>query len=164
MLDKKIEKALNDQINEELFSSYLYLAMSAWFEDQNWRGFARWMALQSQEEYGHAMKIYHFVLERGGKVELKAIAEPKKEWKSVLNAFEEALAHEEHITKCINDLTDLAIKTKDHATAIFLQWFVTEQVEEEANATEMIGKLQLVKDASGGLFMIDKEAGARAAG
>lgn len=163
MLDKKIEKALNEQINEELYASYLYLSMSAWFEEQNWGGFARWMALQSQEEYGHAMKIYRYIVERGGRVELGAIKEPKKEWKSVLNVFEEALAHEEHVTKRINDLTDMAIKAKDHASNIFLQWFVTEQVEEEDNANQMIAKLKLVKDNTGGLFILDREAGARAA-
>jgi len=161
MIDKKIEKALNDQINEELFSSYLYLSMAAYFEDQNWHGFAKWMSLQSKEEYGHGMKIYQYIIERGGRVDLKAIAEPKKEWKGVLNVFEEALAHEEHITKCIYDLTDLAIQSKDHATAGFLQWYVKEQVEEEANATDMVAKLKLVKDAAAGLFILDKEAGAR---
>lgn len=162
MIDQKIEKVLNAQINEEMFSSYLYLSMSAYFEDQNWHGFANWMAKQSQEEYGHAMKIYHYIVERGGRVELKALAEPKKEWKSVVNVFEEALAHEIHITKCIHDITDQAIKAKDHATAGFMQWFVKEQVEEEANATEMVAKLKLVKDAPAGLFIMDKEAGSRA--
>ncbi len=161
MIDKKIEKALNDQINEEMFSSYLYLSMSAWFEDQNWHGFAKWMALQSQEEYGHSMKLYHYIIERGGRVDLKAIAEPKKEWTSVLNAFEEALAHEIHITKCIHNLTEASILAKDYATQGFLGWFVKEQVEEEANATDMVAKLKLVKDAPAGLFILDKEAGAR---
>jgi len=161
MINDKIEKALNAQINEELFSSYLYLSMSAWFENQNWRGFANWMKKQSQEEYGHAMKIYGYIIERGGAVKLDAIKKPALEFKNPLKAFEEALKHEEHITKCINDLTDLAIAEKDHATQIFLQWFVSEQVEEEANATEMVEKLKLIKDAPGGLFIMDKEAGGR---
>ena len=162
MLDKKIEKALNDQINEEIYSSYLYLSMSAYLEDKNWKGFAKWMAAQSREEYGHAMKLFGYIVERGGKVELKAIAEPKKEWTTILNVFEEALAHEIHITKCIYDLTELSIVAKDYATQGILGWFVKEQVEEEASATEMVGKLKLVNEAPSGLFILDHEAGARA--
>jgi len=161
MIEKAMLKALNEQINEELFSSYLYLSMSAWFEGQNWKGFAKWMAIQSKEEYGHAMKIYKYILERGGEIDLKAIAVPQKEWKSPLAAFEDAYKHEQHITDCINKLTDLAVKNKDHATNIFLHWFVGEQVEEEANATEMVEKLKLVGDFKGGLFMLDHEAGSR---
>lgn len=162
MLSKKMEKALNGQINAEMYSSYLYLAMSAYFESTGLGGFSRWMQAQAQEELTHAMKFYHFVNERGGRVMLEAIEAPTSKWKSPLAVFQATYAHEQKVTGLINGLADLAVKEKDHATNSFLQWFVTEQVEEEATAGDIVNKLKLVSDAPGGLFLIDRELGARA--
>lgn len=161
MMVKKVQDAFNAQINEEIFSSYLYLAMSAWFESGNLAGFAKWMRIQSQEENAHAMKFFSHIIERGGKVALKAIAEPASIWKTPLEAFEAALAHEKHISARIDDLMNLAIVQKDHASASFLKWFVDEQVEEESHADAVVQKLRLAKDATGALFMIDRELAAR---
>ncbi|MGE5294594.1 MAG: ferritin [Solirubrobacterales bacterium] len=161
MLNEKMEKALNDQINEELYSSYLYLAMSAWFESQNLPGCAAWMAVQAREENGHAMKLFKFINERRGRVVLAAIQEPPKEWKSPLAAFEASLNHEQHITGRIDELMDLALKEKDHASAAMLQWFVGEQVEEEANVDSIIQKLKMAEKAPGALFMMDHALGER---
>ena len=162
-MNDKMIKALNEQINNELYASYLYLSMSAWFENQNWPGFAKWMKIQSQEEYGHAMKIYDYVIERGEQVVLAAIAAPKTDWKKPLDAFKDAMAHEKKVTANFQDLTDLAIKLKDHATQIFLQWFVTEQVEEEARASDIVDKLAMVADRPGAALYLDKELGKRPA-
>jgi ferritin len=164
MIKKKMQDALNNQINEETFSSFLYLSMSAYFESKSLLGFARWMKIQAQEELLHAMKFYSYILERGGKVELQALAAPKKEWTSVLNAFEEALAHEEHITGCINDLMSVAMEEKDHASQNMLKWFVDEQVEEEATANEIVDKLRMIGDHGPMLLMQDKEMTMRVPG
>lgn len=161
MLNKKIEDALNDQINAELYSSYLYLAMSAHFSDQNLEGFAHWMSMQAQEEMAHAMKFYGYVNERGGRIVLQAIEAPPVSWDSPLTVFKAVLEHEQKVTSLINNLVDLAIAEKDHATNIFLQWFVTEQVEEEASVNAVLQKLKLMGDNSGGLFMIDQELSSR---
>lgn len=161
MLNANLEKALNKQINEEFYSSYLYLSMSAWFESKSLLGFANWMKLQSKEEYLHAEKFYNYVFTKGGQVTLAPIAQPKTEWKSVLDAFENTLEHERHITKCINGLVDLSLAEKDHATGAFLQWFVNEQVEEEANATKILDDLKMIGDNSYGIFMLDREMGSR---
>jgi len=163
MINQAIQDALNKQINEEMYSSYLYLQMSAWFDSLNLPGFAVWMQAQSQEETVHAMKIYRYVLDRGGKVSLAAIAEPPTEWQSPLAAFEAALGHERHITGCFDKLVDVACEQKDNATGIFLQWFVTEQVEEEANADLIVEKLKMVGESSQGLLVLDRELGARGA-
>ncbi len=161
MLKQKIEKSFNEQITEELFSSYLYLSMSAYFQSVNLPGFANWMRVQAQEELMHAMKFYDYINERRGRVLLKEIKTPQHEWKSPLEIFEDALKHEEYITEKINNLVDLSIKEKDHASNIFLQWFVNEQVEEEASADDIINRLKLVGDSKGGLFMLDRELGTR---
>ncbi|WP_028317794.1 ferritin-like domain-containing protein [Desulfobulbus elongatus] len=161
MLKKKMLKAFNDQINAEMYSSYLYLAMEAYFQSISLKGCANWMRTQAQEELMHAMKFYDFVIERGGKVTLEAIAKPETAWNTPLAVFEAVLKHEEHVTGLINDLVDLAISEKDHASNNFLQWFVSEQVEEEASASEIIEKLKLIKDNTSGLFMIDAELGTR---
>jgi ferritin len=161
MLKKKMLKALNDQINAEMFSSYLYLSMEAYFQSISLKGFAAWMRVQAQEEMLHAMKFYDYVNERGGKVTLDAIAKPETNWASPLAVFEAVLKHEEHVTSLINDLVDLAIGEKDHASNNFLQWFVSEQVEEEASAGEVVEKLKLIKDNTSGLFMMDAELGKR---
>ncbi|NLZ16669.1 MAG: ferritin [Desulfobulbaceae bacterium] len=160
-MKEKMLTAFNKQINAEMYSAYLYLSMEAYFQSINLPGFATWMRAQTQEEMMHAMKIYDFVFERGGKVSLEAIDKPASSWDSPLAAFKEVLKHEQHVTSLINDLVDLAIKEKDHASNIFLQWFVTEQVEEEASADAIIQRLKLTKDSGSGLFMIDAQLGQR---
>ena len=161
MLNQRMEDALNEQHNAELYSGYLYLAMSAWFQSINLSGFAAWMRVQAQEELVHAMKFYDYINERGGRVTLKTIDGPPSEWDSPLAAFEGAYAHEQKVTGMINGLVDLAREEHDHATEIFLQWFVTEQVEEEDSANEVVQKIKLMGEASGGLFMLDRELGQR---
>ena len=161
MINKKMEKALNDQINAELYSAYLYMAMASHFKSINLDGFANWFSVQAYEEFFHAKKFYDFVLERGGKVMLFPIEGPPKEWQSADKAFEDAYKHEQYITGRINDLVDLAILEKDHASNTMLQWFVTEQVEEEANASGILEKLRLAGNQGSGLFLIDRELAAR---
>ncbi len=161
MISTNMEKALNDQINAETYSAYLYLAMAAYFEDQGLPGFSAWMKAQAQEELFHAMKFFNYVNERGGRVRLGAIAEPPLEWTSVVDVFEATLDHEKHVTSLINTLVDQAIAEKDHATNNFLQWFVGEQVEEEDTASDILNKLKLMGQAAGGLFMLDRELGQR---
>jgi ferritin len=161
MLDEKMQAALNGQLNAELYSSYLYLSMSAYFQSISLPGFANWMRIQAQEELVHAMKFYDFINERGGRVQLKPVEGPPMDWSSPLDVFENTYKHEQKVTGLINDLVNLAVKEGDHATNIFLQWFVTEQVEEEASADEVVQKLKLMGDAKGGLFMLDREMGQR---
>jgi len=161
MISKKMQNAINGQINAELYSAYLYLSMSADFSSKNLQGFANWMKIQAREELGHAMKLYNFIEERLGRVTLKAIESPPAEWDSPLAAFEQALKHEQKVTGLINKLVDQAIAENDHATRGFLQWFVDEQVEEEASADAIVQQLKLMKGAPGGLFMLDKELGRR---
>ncbi len=161
MIDPKMQDAFNQQLNAEFFSSYLYLSMSAYFESVNLKGMANWMRIQAQEENAHVMKFYDYIMERGGKVELGAVEGPQTEWSSPLNAFEDAYKHECYISSRINDLVDLSITLKDHASNAFLQWFVTEQVEEEASASEIVEKLKLAGEHRGALFMLDKELAQR---
>jgi len=161
MISKKMEEALNGQVNAELYSAYLYLSMESYFKSLNLSGFAGWMRAQAQEEMMHAMKIYDFVNERGGRVTLKAIDGPPTEWDSPLAVFEAVYAHEQKVTGLINELVDLAIKEKDHATNSFLQWFVNEQVEEESSADEVVQQLKMMENAPGGIFMLDRELGRR---
>lgn len=161
MLSNNMEAALNEQIREEMYSSYLYLAMSAYFEGLDLRGMARWMRMQAGEEHNHAMKIFDYVFERGGTVTLKALAEPQASWASPAAAFAAALAHERHITSCIHSLVDLAASERDHATENFLQWFVKEQVEEEASAEPIARRLEKVGDHMMGLMFMDRELGSR---
>ena len=160
-ISKKIMDNFNAQINREYFSSYLYLAMAGYFETANLKGFANWMRVQAEEEKLHAMKFYDFILERGGEIELEALEKPPKSWDSPLVAFQEALKHEEFITGHIHNLADISLEEKDHAAHSFLKWFVDEQVEEEDTANEIIGKLKLVGDSGGGLFMLDAELNQR---
>ena len=161
MLSEKMVEVLNKQINNEFYSAYLYLSMSAYSTFIGLKGFANWFMVQYQEEMVHTMKIYDYVNSHGGQVKLMAIAQPPTEFGKPLDMFEKTLEHEKFITKCINDLVNLAIKEKDHATNIFLQWYITEQIEEEANDNEIISKLKLVGKEGNGLFMIDKELAAR---
>ena len=161
MITKKMSEALNGQINKEMYSAYLYLSMSAYAETIGLSGFANWFYVQYQEETEHAMRIYHYLQEQGDAVKLKTIEQPPVEFESPMQMFEATLEHEKFITKSINDLVDLAIEEKDHATHIFLQWFVTEQVEEEANDNTIIDKLKLIGDQTNALFMLDKELAQR---
>lgn len=161
MISKKIQTALNNQVNAELYSAYLYLAMSAYMETQNLPGFASWLVVQGQEEMTHANKIYRFIIERQGTAELLAIKKPPVKWASPLDAFKAAYNHEVKVSKMINDLVDLAIKEKDHASNAMLQWFVNEQVEEEAAADEVVQKLKLVGKSGEGLLRLDEQMGAR---
>jgi ferritin len=161
MIGKKLEKAINEQINKEFFSEYLYLSMAAYFEAQNLDGFGNWFHVQTQEEHFHAMKLYAYLIDRGGEVELGALAKPEKDFGSPLQAFEAALKHEQFITKSIGEVMDLAIKENDHSLKSFLQWYVDEQVEEEANAEKLIAKLKLIGDDGNGLLNQDTELAAR---
>ena len=161
MVSKKMEEALNKQVNAEMYSAYLYLSMESYFKSLNLNGFANWMRMQTQEEMMHAMKIYDFINERGGRIILKPIEGPSTEWDSPLAVFEAVYAHEQKVTGLINDLVDLAIEEKDHATNTFLQWFVNEQVEEEASADEIVQQLKMMENAPGGMFMLDRELGQR---
>jgi ferritin len=163
MLDAKIQDALNKHLNEELFSAYVYMSMGAYFESLNLSGMAQWMNTQVQEELVHASKFVGFIHDRGGRVILAEIAAPKTDWDSPLNAFEEAYAHERHISSCIGKLLDLAIAENDHPLNTFLQWFVNEQVEEEATVEAIVQKLKLVGDNGVALFMLDGELGKRTA-
>ena len=161
MLSEKMQDALNEQVNAEAYSGYLYLSMAAYFESVGFRGFAQWMYMQAREEFFHTSKLYNFVIERGGRAALKAIEAPPAEWASPLAVFEDALKHEQKVTGLINNLVNLAKQENDHASDIFLQWFVTEQVEEEASAEEVVQKLKLIGDAGQGLYMMDQELGQR---
>ena len=164
MLSSKLQDALNKQINAELYSSYLYLSMAAYFESQDLKGMAHWMVIQSGEEKAHAMRIYDFINDRSGRVVLPQIDAPKTEWKSPLEAFEDAYKHEIKITAMINDLMTLVAVEKDGAGHDFLEWFCREQVEEEANAQLIVAQLKMVGDSGVGLYMIDQQLGQRAAG
>jgi ferritin len=161
MLSKKMESALNGQLNAELFSSYLYLSMASWFESTNMQGMAAWMKVQAKEEEGHAMKFFDYLVDRGGRVRLAAIEAPESEWASPLAAFEAAYAHEQKVTGLINELVKLAEAEGDRATGAFLQWFVTEQVEEEKSADEIVQKLKMIKEAAPALLMLDAVLGKR---
>ena len=161
MLDKKIEDAFNEQLNFEMFSANIYMSMAAQFDSKNLKGFAHWMKMQYQEEILHLMKFYDFINERGGHIVIGEIEAPPNTWDSPLAAFEHALGHEQIVSGRINELVSLSIEKKDHASANFLQWFVGEQVEEEASADAVIQQLKLAGDAPGALFMLDRELGAR---
>lgn len=161
MLTGKMQAALNEQVNKEMYSAYLYLAMAAACAENGLPGCAHWMQAQAQEEMTHAMKLYEYVLQKGGSAELSAIDKPDFVFTKPAELFERVLEHEQLVTSLINNLMDVAIEEKDHATRIFLQWFVTEQVEEEANAQEIIGQFRLAGEQLGNLMMIDSKLGAR---
>lgn len=161
MLKETIQDALNKHIVEEAYSAYLYLSMSAYFEDQDLPGMASWMRVQAQEELVHVGKFYAYINDRDGRVRLGAIAGPPVEWKSALEVFQQGYEHECKISRLINNLVDLARKESDHSTENFLQWFVTEQVEEEATAKAIVGQLKRIGDSGNGLYMLDRELAAR---
>lgn len=161
MIRENIQEAINKQINTELFSAYLYQSMGAYLDSENLGGMAAWMNMQAKEEVEHAMKFYNYLLKRGGRVKLYAIDEPQFEWNSPLEVFEASYEHEQYVTGRINDLVDLAAKEKDHATGVMLQWFVSEQVEEEATVDEIVDKIKMVSESRNGLYMLDRELGKR---
>ena len=161
MIKESVQAALNGQLNSELYASYYYLSMSAYFHAINLTGFASWMRTQAQEELMHAMKVYDFINDREGEVALTTIAAPKRQWDNSQAAFEDAYQHEKAVTAQIYDLVDLSLKERDHATNTFLQWFVTEQVEEEATASDIVNKLKLVGNDGNGLFILDRDLGTR---
>ncbi|MEW6535353.1 MAG: ferritin [Candidatus Auribacterota bacterium] len=156
MISKQMQDKLNDQINLELYSSYIYASMAAYFDSINLDGFSSWMKAQAGEELKHAMKVFGYVCERAGRVELKAIAAPKIDWASPLAAFEDAYKHECHVSSSYHKLVDVCQSEKDFATLNFIQWFIAEQVEEEDSVLKIVEQLKIVKDAPGGLFMIDR--------
>jgi ferritin len=163
MIGKAMQDAMNEQINKELFSSYLYLSMAAYYEDKNLPGFANWMRVQAEEEREHAMKFFDFIQERGGRVWLKGIDAPKTEWLSSLEVAEEVAAHEAKVTAMIYSLYELALQEKDYPAQVMLQWFINEQVEEEKNAAEIVATLKLIEDRGTAVLMLDHQLAKRKA-
>ncbi|MBQ4356118.1 MAG: ferritin [Bacteroidales bacterium] len=161
MINERMQKEINEQINAEFWSGYLYLSMSAWFTQHNLPGFANWMYIQYQEEFTHGMKMYRYIHERGGEVTLKPIAKVDTNWKDGVAIFKQTLEHERKVTSLINKLMDTAHEIRDYATINFLNWYVDEQVEEEANAEELLGKLQMIGKDTAALYNLDKELSAR---
>ena len=157
MLKEKMLNALNEQINAEQYSAFLYLSMSAWFNDKGLPGFANWMYVQYQEELTHANKFFNYINERSGKVVLKAIDQVDTEFDGIIDVVEKTLAHEQKVTGMINNLVDIANEERDHASQSFLQWFVDEQVEEEANVEDILDTLKLIDGQGNGIFMLDRE-------
>lgn len=162
MLSERMLKALNEQVNRELYSAYLYFSMAAYFEDMDLEGFASWMKAQAEEELGHALRFYNYIYERNGRVELSEIPKPPKEWESPVKAFEATYEHEKFISKSIHELAALAEEEKDYPTRAFLEWFINEQVEEEANVKRVLDQLKFAGDSPQVLLMLDRELGARA--
>ena len=158
MLNKRLEGELNAQLNAELYSAYLYLSMSGYLATKNLSGFSNWMKVQFEEEQFHAMKLFQYIIDRGGRVELAIIDKPQSEWKGILDIFEDVQAHEEKVSALINNLVDVAMHEKDHATVNMLQWFVAEQVEEEASVSDLLDQLRLLGGQGSGLFLLDREA------
>jgi len=161
MINEKLANAISVQINKEMYSAYLYLAMQSYFEEENMSGFANWMSVQVQEEMAHAMGLYNYLHERGGKVELMTIDKPIGTWNNPLEVYEAVLAHEQYVTSLINDLADVADEVKDRAAASFLQWYVKEQVEEEANVSNILGDLNLAQNDPRALLLLDRELATR---
>ncbi len=161
MINQTIVDAINSQIAKEMYSSNLYLSMAAYFYSINLNGFANWMKVQAQEETFHAMKFFDYVVSRGGEVKIAQIAEPQAKWSSVIDVFKATLEHEKAVTASINNLADLSLKENDHATSIMLQWFITEQIEEEASVEDTLRRLEMMGDFKGGLIMIDNELKSR---
>lgn len=161
MLSEKLLTLLNDQVNHEMASAYLYLSMSAYFESQNLPGFARWMKVQSDEENEHAEKFYEFIFDRGARVTLKAIPAPQTDWEDPLDAFEHVSRHEQKVTSLINAIYAQALKENDYPTQVMLHWFINEQVEEEKNAQQIVDQLKMLGDSTTGLLMLDRALGSR---
>jgi ferritin len=162
MLSKPMQKALNDQIKYELYSSYLYLAMSAYSESQNYSGFAKWLKVQSEEENGHAMKLYRYVHERSGIVTLQALDQPPADFKNQLELFKKVQEHEQKVTRLITKLYELAVKENDYPTQFLLQWFINEQIEEEKNVADILEQMKRLGDVPISIMMLDRQLGMRA--
>ncbi len=161
MLSQAMQDAINEQIKNEFYSAYLYLSMSAYFQEKNLPGFAAWLRVQFQEEQTHALKLYEHVLDRNGHVDLKALPQPPVEWKTDLEAFQFVLEHEQHVTALIHKLYETDLSEKDYAAQTMLQWFINEQVEEEKNATEIVEQLKLVEARASAVLMLDHRLGKR---
>jgi len=161
MINEKMEAAINGQINAEIYSAYLYMSMATWFDAQQLPGMSHWMRVQAQEEWSHAFKFYKYVNERGGRVTLGAIDGPPTDWDSPLAVFQAVAEHEAKVTGLINGLMDLALELRDHASSSFLQWFIDEQVEEEASAADMVGKMKHAAANPGTILMLDNELATR---
>jgi ferritin len=164
MISKVMQDAINEQINKELYSSHVYLSMAAYFEAESLPGFGNWLRIQATEENEHAMKLYDYLLERGGKVELKAVAAPKSDWGSALETVEQVLEHEKFVTKSIHDLYELAVKEKDYPTQVMLHWFIEEQVEEEASATAIVDSMKRIESHQTAILMLDHRLSKRKGG
>ncbi len=161
MIKQRLADVINAQINAEFYSAYLYLSMSAYFQNKGLPGFANWMRVQFEEEQFHALRFYDYVNERGGRVLLTTFETPKHEWTSIVEAFEDVLTHELHVTDLINNLVDVSIEEKDHASNSFFKWFVDEQVEEEANVEQILSQLRLIDGKGDGILMLDRELATR---
>ena len=161
MIGTKMQDALNDQVAYEFYSAHIYLSMYAYLESIDLPGFANWMRIQYQEEVSHAMKMFDYVIERDGRTVVQPVEAPQHEWGDVLSVFEAVLEHEQKVTALINNLMDIALAERDHASHIFLQWFVNEQVEEEASAKGIVQKLKMLGNSKAGIFQIDRELGQR---
>ncbi len=161
MIKKEVLDALNNQINAESYSAYMYLSMAAYFENMGLSGFANWMKVQYQEEAAHSLKFFNYVIDRGGKVVLKAIDQVPVEFSGIVDVYEKTLAHENHVTELINNLMNVAVSASDHASQSFLKWFIDEQVEEEANVEKILATLKLIDGQGNGIFMIDRELSQR---
>jgi len=161
MIKKEVLDALNEQINAESYSAYMYLSMAAYFENMGLSGFSNWMKVQYQEEAAHSLKFFNYVTGRGGKVVLKAIAQVPVEFEGIVDIYEKTLVHENHVTDLINNLMNVAVASSDHASQSFLKWFVDEQVEEEANVEKILATLKLINGQGNGIFMMDRELGQR---
>jgi ferritin len=164
MIGKAMQDAMNEQINKEFYSSYLYLSMAAYFEDKNLTGFGHWMRTQADEEREHAMKFYNFIIDAGGRVQLKGIDAPETDWKSNLQVAEQVAEHEAKVTASIHNLYEIALKEKDYAAQVMLQWFISEQVEEEKNAQELVAKLKLIEERGTAVLMLDHRLSKRSGG
>jgi len=161
MLSKKMQDAINEQIKNEIYSAYLYLSMSAYFEAENLPGFAKWVRLQYEEELSHALKLFDHINERGGRATLQAIPQPRSEWNTSLEVFSQVLEHEQHVTALIHKLYETALEEKDYAAQVMLHWFIDEQVEEEKNATEIVEMLKLIDAHGTAVLMLDRQLGKR---
>lgn len=161
MIKKEVLDAMNEQINAESYSAFMYLSMAAYFENMGLPGFANWMKVQYQEEAAHALKFFNYVAGRGGKVVLKAVAQVPVEFDGIVDVFEKTLVHENHVTELINNLMNIAVEASDHASQSFLKWFVDEQVEEESNVEKILATLKLINGQGNGIFMMDRELGQR---
>ncbi len=161
MIKKEVLDAINEQINAESYSAYLYLSMAAYFEDMGLSGFANWMKVQYQEEAAHALKFFNYLTERNGKVVLKTIEQVPVDFGGIVDVFEKTLVHENHVTDLINNLMNVAMAASDHASQSFLKWFIDEQVEEEANVQKILDTLKLINGQGNGIFMMDREMGQR---